>query len=223
MRFFRRDRHDGGNGPHGMTMDLIPPPAPVRERRRCMLADSTVIDAEFEDIPAGAERAGPCEGSRPSQFQRARVATPCAAITPRVAIFERARETVSRMAFGICVIALSATSFWLAGGHALASRLAGPGSLSITDVDTRIVESAGQNILVVSGWIENRTSDEQPVPPLVLQGDPEGPVAQVHSPIGRLPAGGRVSFEGRLAAPSGEAGSIRISFAEAQAAPPLSQ
>lgn len=207
-----------GSGRKGAEIDLIPP-APSRADgafRAAMPIRPVAVDAEFIEIG----RAVPGEtGRRYREVPRARPVASDAA-SGRAA-FERDEERADTAAawrnrgFWGAVAVLSLASFWYSGGHALASRLAGGGSLRIAALETRVVADKDRRILVVSGRIENRTREERALPPLVVDTGTRSGIAVVALDRDMLAPGDATRFEARLEQPDDPEARIRVSFAQA--------
>lgn len=206
------------------AIDVIPPESPATFRRAAPRLDSRIaVDAEFCDL--GPVASDPDE-ERYAEVRRsfrsgalgkhAFVTAPEPSLMPRA--FDLARRGLregSRLAFWTSVLVLSAASFWTAGGHALAERLSKAPPLTISAVETRILDSDNGAVLVVEGWVKNATSRARDMPFLVLETDRGGGRVMVDTGRQRLEPGESVSFTGRLAMRSDEPDTnLRISFLE---------
>jgi hypothetical protein len=204
-RFF--DRGEKGEA------DLIPPERPSAPRPQQPFArNSSIVDAEFREIAQLARDCAPED--RFAEVPRSPRAMPR---PPRMkpAVAATAGSGHARSAvFWALVAGLSAGSFWLAGGHALAERLAGGPALAIDNVETRVVVSAGRQVLLVAGRIENRSRSDRPAPVVLVEAG--GARHAIDTGSGDLAAGEGVAFEGRLDAPAGDA-KVRISIVDMQA------
>jgi hypothetical protein len=199
-RFFGRDGED--------EADLIPPERPAAPRpRQPVIETGPVVDAEFREVAQLARDCAPEE--RFAEVPR----SPRAA--PRVRPAAIATGGLARAsAFWAVVAVLSAGSFWFAGGHALAERLAGRPTFAISDVDTMIVTTAGREVLLVAGRVENRSGSAKTAPVVLVKAGAERHAVD----IGRknLEAGETVTFSGRLAAPADKDATIRVSLVDMQ-------
>lgn len=205
-----------GSGRKGAEVDLIPP-APSRGGafRSARPTHPVAIDAEFIEIG----RAVPGETSRryrevPRTPPAARD-LPVRPVRPEQGDEERADSAAAWRSRGFwsAVAVLSLASFWYSGGHALAGRLVGGGSLTIAALETRVVADKDRRILVVSGRIENRTREERALLPLVVDTGTQRGLAVVSLDREMLAPGDATRFEARLEQSDDPRARIRVSFA----------
>ncbi len=194
-----------------MAIDIIPPErgAPMR-LQPLFLDDARVSDAEFRDL--GKSVGVPGDGERFHEVPRHSAAsTPQPA--PRADRFAASRLSLTGPGmFAAGVVVLSAASFWLFGGHALAGRAVAD-QLAISDVETKFVEADGQWLLDVKGKVENRGRRGAAVP-LILLETANGRAVAVEPASSRLGAGASLAFATRLALGEDESSHLRISLAQ---------
>lgn len=212
--FFNASRPDDSC----LQVELIPPEKQAFSRRRAPFFREPVSDADFYDL-GPADSLADDDGAGEAPVKRA----PSGAsfvhrepygLLPRLPDRVELGVRSARSFFWTGVVVLSAASFWLAGGHALAERMKADPPLTISAVETRILDSGGVSVIVVEGWVKNSTGKARDLPFLLLEtGDGVEPVA-VDTGRSRLEPGESVSFTGRIAMPSRGDASLRISFAD---------
>jgi hypothetical protein len=211
MSFFTRSRADAP-----LKGDLIPaePPRGVVFRNPLLADGARIIDAEFVDVgkagPADVRRAAI---NRPNPLRSERsffVAPDDRGLTRRLSTRLSAGLS-GGWAFGALVAVLSALSFWLAGGHALAGKPASDaGRLAIEQVESRIVEASGRRILVVDGTLANHGRRITALPQIAVAAD--GAVHAIEPAASFLDPGKRQAFHGRFLAPEGADWTVAVSF-----------
>ncbi|VVT29824.1 conserved hypothetical protein [Rhizobium sp. EC-SD404] len=172
-----------------MSIDVIPPQNFTRQAPRgALIGDPRVVDAEFIDIDSVAET-----GVRFREVARA------AAMSPEIELSAAPRRRGrGDAAFWTALVLLSAATFWISGGHALA-KLTGYGpQIQVTDVNSHIVATRLGDVLFITGRVENGGDRAISLPQVHVNVGDTFALADLIAGTERLAAGGSVRFEARI-------------------------
>ncbi|MCV0394388.1 MAG: hypothetical protein K5872_15885 [Rhizobiaceae bacterium] len=172
-------------------------------------ASADVVDAEFITIDAAERTDAPGrpwdDPSRPAGLR---------SLSAQVARAERGRR--AGPAFWTTGIGVAAVAFWISGGHAvmdLASiRIGATEPISVTRFESHIDTGAGGPVLFIEGELANSASSKVDLPLLAVDVSTGEGVTRylIAEQGGSIAARGRYRFSGRLAAPPGEIGSVKV-------------
>lgn len=133
-------------------------------------------------------------------------------------LFERALRQLSPKSFVVlvaaCFLLVFVSVFLIGGNEAQATGPVAPGGISIQDVQTSVIDSAGLRILEVSGIATNVAGADIVAPQLMASIKSAGvvePAAYFKLPVRVIEAGASVPFFVRLPHPGGKMPEVTVS------------
>lgn len=114
---------------------------------------------------------------------------------------------------------LVAAAFWISGGHTMVSgnntvlASAPINALTIEDVRSRVDSSGSQSYLLVEGAVANDSTDDLPLPDLIIQvKSNEGSITRYRIAGGseEIVSGGRYAFSSRLGTPQSGIENVKV-------------
>ncbi len=204
-----------------VAYDVIPPERSLQRTGRKTAVPSDIDDAEFEVVSANPKARAHAtfnDNSRDTYQRRARTGPRENFGFGAVPLSSEAVARASRLPqYGLAGLA---AAFLLTLGVAAVFNVgafaAADGGLVITDVRQSPLDSNGLRVMELSGNVENRSREAQPLPALIAQMKSDtGAINQSAISLGDglLAAGETARFTLRIPSPGGKRQEVSISFA----------
>lgn len=204
-----------------VAYDVIPPERSLQRTGRRAAAMRDVEDAEFEEVSASPKARAHAtfndnsrnSNSRPAQTS-ARENFGLGATSAKV---EETGKTSRLPQYGLAGLAAAfLLTFGIAAVFNLGAFAAADGGLVITGLRQSPIDSNGLRVMELSGNVENRSREAQPLPALIAQMKSDtGAINQSAISLGDglLAAGETARFTLRIPSPGGKRQEVSISFA----------
>ncbi len=204
-----------------VAYDVIPPERSLQRTGRRAAAMRDVEDAQFEEVSASPKARAHATFNDNSRSTSQRRAQTTARENFGLGVVSAKAEPVARSSrlpqYGLAGLAAAfLLTLGIAAFFNLGAFAAADGGLVITDIHQSPIDSNGLRVMELSGNVENRSREAQPLPALIARMKSDtGAINQSAISLGDglLAAGETARFTLRIPSPGGKRQEVSISFA----------
>lgn len=204
-----------------VAYDVIPPERSLQRTGRRAAAMRDVEDAQFEEVSASPKARAHAtfnDNSRSTSQRRAQTTARENFGLGAASVKAQPVGKTSRLPqYGLAGLGMAfLLTFGIAAFFNIGAFAAADGGLVITDIHQSPIDSNGLRVMELSGNVENRSRQAQPLPALIAQMKSDtGAINQSAISLGDglLPAGETARFTLRIPSPGGKRQEVSISFA----------